>query len=172
MILWPDMSPQVCHRADTTGTPWAPMQLCVPLVVDPVSNFDMRLIHIEIKYPLSKRILHWVLQCGEVWPPWFPAAWLAELDRIPSPICWGAACPSVILSVFLGLNIIRCRRARSPKYQRTDEVCSRLLLDQFVGQRSLKRASTRCVFVFVVLFACLPGPHSPYPTPKLLPHSP
>lgn len=85
----------------------------------------MRLTHIDIKYPLAEQGLHWVWQCGEAWPPWFPAAWLAELDRICSVICWESAYPSVILSAFLDLNIIRCRRPRSARYQTKLLLCVR-----------------------------------------------
>lgn len=63
---------------------------------------------LSISYFLAKLGIHWVFKCGEVWPPWFPAAWLAELDRICSVICWEPACASVSLSAFLVLNIIRC----------------------------------------------------------------
>lgn len=48
------MSPQVCHGADTTGPLWAHMRLCTQAhhpAGDPVSNSDMRLIHILLNTP-------------------------------------------------------------------------------------------------------------------------
>lgn len=137
-------------------------------------NSDMRLIHIVIKYPPGRADSSLGLSMRGGLAALIPCRLACRAGSNLIAYLLGVGCPSVILSAFLDLNIIRCRPERSTRYQRTATVGSQLLVDQFVSQRSLKLAPIRCVFVYVVLFACLPGFPSLFPTSCLsqtFPHS-